>query len=48
LKLRRLIRRLGLPANDVETWLGMLRQILWKVKRTATAIEKAQPFGTQD
>ena len=33
LKLRRLIRRLNLPANDVETWLGMLRQILWRVKR---------------
>jgi tRNA/rRNA methyltransferase len=32
LKLRRLIRRLGMPANDVETWLGMLRQILWKLK----------------
>ncbi len=33
LKLRRLIRRLGLPASDVETWLGILRQILWKVKQ---------------
>lgn len=32
LKLRRLIRRVGMPANDVETWLGMLRQILWKLK----------------
>jgi TrmH family RNA methyltransferase len=32
LKLRRLIRRLGMPANDAETWLGMLRQILWKLK----------------
>jgi TrmH family RNA methyltransferase len=32
LKLRRLIRRVGIPANDVETWLGMLRQILWKLK----------------
>lgn len=33
LKLRRLIRRLGLPASDVETWLGIFRQILWKVKQ---------------
>ncbi len=33
LKLRRLVRRLELPASDAETWLGMLRQILWKVKR---------------
>ncbi len=33
LKLRRLIRRLGIPAPDTETWLGILRQILWKVKQ---------------
>lgn len=33
LKLRRLILRLGMPAGDIETWLGILRQILWKVKR---------------
>jgi len=33
LKARRLVRRLGLPASDAETWLGMLRQILWKVKQ---------------
>ena len=32
LKLRRLIRRLGMPGNDAETWLGMFRQILWKLK----------------
>ena len=31
LKIRRLVRRLGLPASDAETWLGILRQILWKV-----------------
>ena len=33
LKIRRLIRRLELPAADAETWLGILRQILWKVRR---------------
>lgn len=33
LKIRRLVRRLGLPAPDAETWLGILRQILWKVKQ---------------
>jgi TrmH family RNA methyltransferase len=32
-KIRRLVRRLTLPAADAETWLGILRQILWKVKR---------------
>lgn len=36
LKIRRLIRRLGLPASDAETWLGILRQILWKVKQADT------------
>ena len=34
LKIRRLVRRLSLPSGDTETWLGILRQILWKVKRT--------------
>lgn len=31
-KWRRMIRRLNLSANDAEIWLGMLRQILWKMK----------------
>jgi tRNA/rRNA methyltransferase len=30
-KIRRLVRRLDLTARDAEIWLGMLRQILWKV-----------------
>src|SRR5436305_2750530 len=33
LKIRRLVRRLPLPASDAETWLGILRQILWKIKQ---------------
>ena len=37
LKVRRLVRRLGLPDADTETWLGMLRQILWKVKQAQAA-----------
>jgi len=36
LKVRRLVRRLGLSAGDTEAWLGMLRQILWKVRETDT------------
>lgn len=32
-KIRRLIRRLELPAHDAEVWLGMIRQIQWKVSR---------------
>jgi TrmH family RNA methyltransferase len=30
-RIRRLVRRLKLPARDSELWLGMLRQILWKI-----------------
>jgi TrmH family RNA methyltransferase len=31
-KVRRLVRRLNIPASDTETWLGMLRQITWKLR----------------
>ena len=30
-KVRRLVRRLGLPARDTEVWLGILSQILWRL-----------------
>jgi TrmH family RNA methyltransferase len=30
-KLRRMVRRLNLRQGDAELWLGMLRQILWKM-----------------
>ena len=30
-KVRRLVRRLQLQAHDVETWLGILRQLTWKM-----------------
>lgn len=33
LKIRRLVRRLGVPAGDGETWLGIFRQVLWKLKQ---------------
>ena len=33
LKVRRMVRRLQIPAGDSEAWLGILRQILWKVNR---------------
>jgi len=32
-KLRRLVRRLNLSASDAEVLLGMLRQIVWKVRQ---------------
>ena len=31
MKIRRLVRRLQLNSHDSEVWLGMLRQILWKL-----------------
>lgn len=30
-KVRRLVRRLNLPERDIEIWLGILRQVLWKL-----------------
>ena len=33
LKLRRLVRRMRLSAHDAQVWLGMIRQILWKLKQ---------------
>jgi tRNA/rRNA methyltransferase len=31
-KIRRMVRRLELSSTDAELWLGMLRQMLWKIK----------------
>ena len=31
-RMRRLIRRLNLPARDAVVWLGILRQIVWKLR----------------
>jgi TrmH family RNA methyltransferase len=31
-KLRRMVRRLNVPAADAEIWFGMLRQLLWKLR----------------
>src|ERR1039458_8338880 len=31
-KVRRLVRRLNLQTEDAELWLGMLRQMLWKIR----------------
>ena len=32
-RLRRLVRRLRIPAEDTIAWLGILRQIVWKLGR---------------
>jgi TrmH family RNA methyltransferase len=31
-RVRRMVRRLDLTSNDAELWLGMYRQMLWKMK----------------
>jgi tRNA C32,U32 (ribose-2'-O)-methylase TrmJ len=31
-RIRRLVRRLNLPARDADVWLGILHQIVWKVR----------------
>jgi tRNA/rRNA methyltransferase len=31
-RIRRLVRRLNLPARDADVWLGILRQIIWKMR----------------
>jgi TrmH family RNA methyltransferase len=33
-KLRRMLCRMNLDKNDAELWLGMMRQILWKIKHS--------------
>jgi TrmH family RNA methyltransferase len=31
-QIRRLVLRMGLAANDVPVWMGILRQVLWRVR----------------
>ena len=37
---RRVVRRLNLPARDAVIWLGMMRQILWKIRSAEDAQSK--------
>ena len=32
-KIRRMVRRLQLTGSDAQVWLGMMRQMLWKLRR---------------
>lgn len=32
-KARRMVRRMNLSADDAEVWMGMLRKLLWKLRR---------------
>ena len=38
-RMRRLVRRLNLPARDALVWLGILRQIVWKLRSRAELSE---------
>jgi tRNA/rRNA methyltransferase len=31
-QIRRLVLRMGVAADDVPVWMGILRQILWRVR----------------
>jgi TrmH family RNA methyltransferase len=33
MKVRRLVKRLHLPPDDIDTWLGMIRQFSWKMSQ---------------
>ena len=39
-RVRRMVRRLNLSSDDAELWLGMYRQILWKVKQVEKSRSK--------
>ena len=36
-RIRRLVRRLRLPERDAVMWMGMLRQMLWKMKQESNS-----------
>jgi TrmH family RNA methyltransferase len=42
-KSRRLVHRLNLPARDAHVWLGMLRQMLWKLRSKPSVSATAKP-----
>jgi tRNA/rRNA methyltransferase len=42
MKIRRLVRRLQLNAHDAEVWLGMLRQILWKLEHVPDSTPRGE------
>jgi tRNA/rRNA methyltransferase len=35
-RVRRMVRRLNLSSRDAELWLGMLRQMMWKIRGSNT------------
>lgn len=43
-RIRRLVRRLNLPARDAVIWQGIFRQIAWKLHHPNTAANPAKPL----
>jgi len=41
-KVRRMVRRLRIPASDADVWIGTLRQILWKLRSGAGSLTDSQ------
>ena len=42
-KIRRRVRALNLSRLDTEAWIGMLRQMLWKMRRESGPEPKPEP-----
>jgi len=38
-RVRRMVRRMGITSKDAELWLGMLRQMLWKIRTDSVSKE---------
>lgn len=41
-KIRRMVRRLAIPASDADVWMGVLRQILWKLGSGSGSLTDSQ------
>ncbi|HUK29633.1 MAG TPA: TrmH family RNA methyltransferase, partial [Candidatus Acidoferrum sp.] len=41
-RIRRLVRRLNLPARDADVWLGIMHQIVWKLKGGVLSARKEE------
>jgi TrmH family RNA methyltransferase len=45
LRIRRLVRRLNLPARDAVIWVGIVRQLLWKMRSEEPAVSATEKKG---
>jgi TrmH family RNA methyltransferase len=45
LRIRRLVRRLNLPARDAVIWVGIMRQLLWKIRSEEPAVSATGKKG---